>query len=77
MPKRLSIIPQYLAESGYKAYAFGKWHLGFCKDAYLPTSRGFDEFVGFMGGAQNYYTSINISYTVEDYILVRTGKCYL
>ncbi len=24
------------------------WHLGHCNEAYLPTSRGFDSFFGFM-----------------------------
>ena len=34
-----------LKSSGYKTAAIGKWHLG-RPDPYLPTSRGFDEYLG-------------------------------
>ena len=33
-----------------------RWHLGFCNDSYLPLSRGFDTFNGYLGGSANYYT---------------------
>ena len=33
----------------------GKWHLGFCKEAFTPTKRGFDSFVGFYTGAETYF----------------------
>ena len=35
-----------------------RWHLGFCNDAYLPTSRGFDTFNGFLGGSQDHYSHV-------------------
>lgn len=34
----------------------GKWHLGFCNETYLPTSRGFQTFFGQYNQACNYYT---------------------
>src|ERR1051325_1741197 len=34
-----------LKSRGYKTMCIGKWHLG-RPDAYLPTSRGFDEYFG-------------------------------
>eukprot|EP01034_Spumella_vulgaris_P037634 gene37634-46429_t len=34
----------------------GKWNLGHSNPIYLPTSRGFDYFLGYMDG-QNYYWS--------------------
>ncbi|HWQ54508.1 MAG TPA: sulfatase [Bryobacteraceae bacterium] len=38
-------IAQALKPRGYKTMCVGKWHLGH-KPAYLPTSRGFDEYFG-------------------------------
>lgn len=34
----------------------GKGHTGYKSMAHLPTSRGFDSFSGFLGGAQDYYS---------------------
>lgn len=45
---------QKLAPLGYKAYWFGKGHTGYLSMAHLPTSRGFLNFTGFLGGAQSY-----------------------
>ena len=33
-----------------------RWHLGFCNDSYLPLSRGFDTFNGYIGGSADYFT---------------------
>lgn len=33
-------------------------HLGFCRAAYLPTSRGFGSFYGFWNGAEHYFTHV-------------------
>ena len=40
-------IGQVLKAAGYRTAAVGKWHVG---DAVLPTSRGFDDFYGFVRG---------------------------
>jgi arylsulfatase A-like enzyme len=40
-------IAQVLHSAGYRTAALGKWHVG---DAILPTSRGFDDFYGFVRG---------------------------
>jgi hypothetical protein len=29
--------------------------LGYCKEEYLPTNRGFDTFYGFWNGGEDYY----------------------
>ena len=34
----------------------GKWHLGFYKWEMTPTFRGFDSFVGFYSGGEDYFT---------------------
>lgn len=36
-------------------YLLRRWHLGFCRWQYTPTYRGFDSFLGFYTGAQDYY----------------------
>ncbi len=46
-------MPQYLKDAGYATGLFGKWHLGYDPEN-VPNARGFDEFVGFLGGAHPY-----------------------
>jgi arylsulfatase A-like enzyme len=46
-------IAERLKPAGYKTGLVGKWHLG-DDDAHHPLSRGFDEFFGFVGGANPY-----------------------
>ncbi len=41
--------------AGYVTGFIGKWHLGALDPRYHPNARGFDEFVGFRGGWQDYY----------------------
>ena len=47
-------MADYLKSLGYTTAVFGKWHLGHA-DRYHPLKRGFDEFVGFRGGARDYF----------------------
>jgi len=49
----LRLLPQYLKKAGYTTGMFGKWHLGY-QSPNTPNDRGFDEFVGFLGGAHPY-----------------------
>jgi arylsulfatase A-like enzyme len=52
------LLPQLLKAAGYATGAFGKWHLG--NDAQnLPNARGFDEFLGFIGGSHAYWLGRN------------------
>lgn len=56
---RLSLAEVTLADAlhacGYGTGLVGKWHTGAIGDAYAPRQRGFDEFVGFRGGWQDYW----------------------
>ena len=52
----VKLLPQYLKEAGYATGIFGKWHLGY-KSPDVPNERGFDEFLGFLGGAHPYQPS--------------------
>lgn len=46
-------VADTLKSQGYTTALFGKWHEG-SADRYHPTKRGFDEFLGFRGGARDY-----------------------
>ena len=47
-----------LKSLGYATAVFGKWHLGH-GGRFHPLARGFDEFVGFRGGARSYFAYPN------------------
>lgn len=48
-------VGDLLKRAGYTTGLIGKWHLGALDPRYHPNRRGFDEFVGFRGGWQDYY----------------------
>eukprot|EP00052_Salpingoeca_macrocollata_P014471 m.113785 g.113785 ORF g.113785 m.113785 type:complete len:504 (-) comp19329_c0_seq3:256-1767(-) len=50
-----SLLPQYLQRLNYSTHAVGKWHLGQNVLKSLPTSRGFETFLGYWSGAEDYY----------------------
>jgi len=52
------IFPGYMKDLGYRTVAVGKWHLGYHREDYLPTSRGFDSFMGYYNGFISYYDYI-------------------
>jgi len=53
-------IGDVFKENGYATALIGKWHLGAIDTKYHPIHRGFDHFVGFRGGWNNFY-----NYTYE------------
>ena len=48
-------MADYFHAAGYATGLVGKWHLGALDPRYHPNARGFDEFIGFRGGWQDYY----------------------
>lgn len=55
MSLKTPTLPEKLKNLGYSTHMIGKWHLGFCNERYTPTRRGFDSFLGFYTGTQDYY----------------------
>ncbi len=52
---RETTIADLFKAAGYRTGLVGKWHCGALDPRYHPNSRGFDEFIGFQGGWQDYY----------------------
>lgn len=53
LPVSEKTLADRLKAAGYMTGAVGKWHLGSAPQFY-PQQRGFDEFFGFLGGANAY-----------------------
>ena len=56
LPLTERTLAQALREAGYETAITGKWHLGECLPAYLPTQRGFDHQYGLWFGNIDYFT---------------------
>ncbi len=52
---RETTIADLFKAAGYRTGLVGKWHCGAMDARYHPNARGFDEFIGFQGGWQDYY----------------------
>jgi len=55
LPLDETILPQYLARSGYQPLMVGKWHLGHYTPDYFPQARGFEYFYGHVTGGIGYW----------------------
>jgi arylsulfatase A-like enzyme len=53
LPKTEKTLAQYLKPQGYRTGMVGKWHLGDV-EGYFPQDHGFDEYFGFLEGADEY-----------------------
>lgn len=53
-------LPEVFKDNGYRTALVGKWHLGHYRAETLPTRRGFDDFVGFYAGGENYYSRVAV-----------------
>ena len=56
LPLSETLLPAVLDQAGYVSGIVGKWHLGDAQK-YHPLERGFDEFLGFVSGAHDYFES--------------------
>lgn len=80
LPTEEVLLPEVLRElGGYKNYILGKWNLGNSAPEMLPTSRGFDEFVGYLGGGMYPFSKMsNIVSGDETFLdlMHSTTTCY-
>ncbi len=56
IPASQMILPKRLKPAGYSTGMIGKWHLG-ATPSYHPCKRGFDEYFGFLEGANAFYNA--------------------
>jgi arylsulfatase A-like enzyme len=56
LPNSEVTLAELLRPAGYACGAIGKWHLGSAPNL-VPTSRGFDEYFGFLGADSPYYNA--------------------
>ena len=61
---RETTIADLFSRAGYATGLIGKWHNGCLQDRFSPNARGFDEFIGFRSGWQDYF----------DWVLDRNGS---
>jgi len=47
---KATTLAELFKRAGYTTALIGKWHLGHKKEIYHPLKRGFDYFMGFLGG---------------------------
>lgn len=45
-----------IIDNAHVAYDAVQWHLGLFKWEYTPTFRGYDSFLGYYSGSQDYFT---------------------
>eukprot|EP00484_Ammonia_sp_Unknown_P004155 CAMPEP_0197074000 /NCGR_PEP_ID=MMETSP1384-20130603/210888_1 /TAXON_ID=29189 /ORGANISM="Ammonia sp." /LENGTH=686 /DNA_ID=CAMNT_0042512841 /DNA_START=338 /DNA_END=2399 /DNA_ORIENTATION=- len=50
----IPFISELLHDTNYQTAFYGKWHLGYSSQAFLPFNRGFDETLFFQSGAIGY-----------------------
>lgn len=76
LPLDETTIAQVLKDEGYHTHLLGKWHLGYFSPKYLPTARGFDDFVGFLNGEEYYWSKRSPDY--DDYVdfMEADTNCY-
>ncbi|CAN0381301.1 unnamed protein product [Pylaiella littoralis] len=56
LPSEEKLLPEYMNDAGYESHMVGKWHLGNYDDSMLSQERGFKTSLGFLSGAESFYS---------------------
>eukprot|EP00039_Didymoeca_costata_P002944 m.64049 g.64049 ORF g.64049 m.64049 type:complete len:582 (+) comp11620_c0_seq2:55-1800(+) len=55
-PLKYQLVPKLLRDNaGYQTVMVGKWHLGYATYNHTPEHRGFNHYLGYLTGAEDYY----------------------
>ena len=55
IPLDEKLLSNYFQDCGFETNLVGKWHNGFYTEKATPRFRGFDNFLGYLGGSEGYY----------------------
>lgn len=76
LPEGETTIADILQNEGYTTYMLGKWNLGNASPRQLPTSRGFDYFLGFLDAYNHYWTKLNPDFPDFMDFMYADSTCY-
>jgi hypothetical protein len=77
LPLQHLTIADVLKQNSYITHLLGKWHLGYGLPQYLPTSRGFDTFIGYLTGVIYHFTKrTELVTTIKDFMIMNS-TCYI
>lgn len=60
IPSKYDTVGDYFQTAGYHTALYGKWHVGYSKESYTPTHRGFDSHIGQYQYAIDPFTKQNL-----------------
>ena len=61
LPLKFRLLPEYFNMGfNFSSHMVGKWHLGSCRERYVPTKRGFESHTGYWTGKEDYYQHTNL-----------------
>ena len=58
IPIAEAFLPEFLQDAGYVTACYGKWHLGFFKEQYLPSARGCDSSAGLYNAQGDHFEHV-------------------
>jgi arylsulfatase A-like enzyme len=71
-----TLLPSFLKRTvTSKSHMVGKYHLGYHTWAHTPTFRGFDSFLGYYDGGQDYYTHHGDTCHGYDLSIAESANC--
>jgi arylsulfatase A-like enzyme len=76
LPIDETTIANVLQDNGYISYLFGKWNQGNASPKHLPTARGFDYFLGYLGMEVDYWSKRTTAFHKFTDLMYSDADCY-